>query len=67
MIACSFSEILSICQVRLMKIQEKSLHSVDTPKDCIGMQKIAVCDAVQCNDGAQGTRKIFIRKTELDS
>ena len=32
-------------------------------KDYLGVYKIAVCDTVQCNDGAQGTGKIpFIRK-----
>ena len=35
---------------------------------CLRVFKIAVCDKVQCNDGAQGTRKIsFIKKIELDN
>ena len=36
-------------------------------KDCLGVHKIVVSDTVQCNDGAQSTGKMFIKKIELDS
>ena len=30
--------------------------------DCLGLYKIEVCDTVQCDDGAHGTRQILFTK-----
>ena len=51
---------LSSCQDVLTQIHYKSMYSVACPKNCLGVYKIAFCDTVQCNEGAQGALEKYL-------
>ena len=68
MTACSFSEMLSSYQDGLTEIEQNSLYSFVCLKIYVGVYKTAAYDTVQCNNAAQGTRKIsFNKKIELEN
>lgn len=53
---------LAVVKMDYPKSDRSPCIQLPLPNDWLGMNKIAVFDAVQCNDGIQGTRKCHLLK-----